>query len=135
MAENQFNESIRELLKGLDGFVTSKTVIGDPITVNETVIIPFMEVQMGVGAGAFTKKGQGTAGALGAKLAPTAILIIQNGNCRLIDVKNQDTVLRVLDMVPEVVDKLKGLRVKEDPEVTKKVEEILSPEEQAPSEA
>ena len=91
MADNQFNESIRELLKGLDGFVTSKTVIGDPITVHETVIIPFMEVQMGVGAGAFTKKGQ--------------------------------------------VDKLKGLRVKEDPEVTKKVEEILSPEEHAPSEA
>ncbi len=135
MSENQFNESIRELLKGLDGFVTSKTVIGDPITVNETVIIPFMEVQMGVGAGAYTKKGQGTAGALGAKLAPTAILIIQNGSCRLINVKNQDTVLRVLDMVPAVVDKLKGLRVREDPEVTKKVEEILSPEETTPSEA
>ena len=124
MADTAFTDSVKELLKGLDGFVSSKTVIGEPITVKDATIIPFMEVSLGVGAGVYDKKGRGTGGALGATMIPTAVLILQNGNSKLISIKDQDTVLRVLDMVPEFIDRLKGLRVSDDPDIEEKVREI-----------
>lgn len=130
MADNAFTDSVKELLSGLDGFVTSKTVIGDPITVKDATIIPFMEVSLGVGAGVYDKKGRGTGGALGAKMIPTAVLILQNGGTKLISIKDQDTVLRVLDMVPEVIDRIKGLRVSDDPDIEEKVHEVFAEKEE-----
>ncbi len=124
MADNQFNESVKALLQGLDGFVSDKSVVGSPITVNNTVILPLMDVQIGVGAGAYAAKSNGTAGGLGAKMSPTAILLIQDGATRLIRITGQDTVSKVLDMVPDVVDRITAKKVKKDAAVDEKVEEI-----------
>jgi len=129
MAESEFNASVKELLSGLDGFVSSKSVTGEPIRVNDTVIIPFMDVQLGVGAGAYGKKGSGSAGAVGAKMTPSAVLILQNGTSKLISVKDQDTALRVLDMVPEVIDRLKAIIQKDDPEVKAEIDRFVQGEE------
>lgn len=133
MAETGFNASVKELLSGLDGFISSKTVTGEPIAVHDTVIIPFMEVSLGVGAGAYGGKGQGTAGGLGAKMTPSAVLLLSEKGSRLISIKEQDTVLKVLDMVPEVIDRLKALGKKEDPDVKAEVDRIVE-EAKAPSE-
>ncbi|MBO4410781.1 MAG: GerW family sporulation protein [Lachnospiraceae bacterium] len=129
MAESGFQASIQELLSGLDGFVSSKSVTGEPIYVNDTVIIPFTEINLGIGAGAYGKKGSGTAGAVGAKMTPSAVLIIQNGTSKLISIKDQDTALRVLDMVPSVIDRLKAIAVKEDPAVKEEIDKFASPAE------
>ena len=124
MADNQFSDSVQALLKGLDGFISERTVVGNPITVNNTVILPLMDVQIGVGAGAYAAKSNGTAGGMGAKMTPTALLLLQDGAARIIRITNQDTVGKVIDMVPEVIDRIKAGKVKADPEVDKKVEEI-----------
>ena len=39
------------------------------------------------------------------KVSPSAVLVIQNGTTKLVNIKNQDTVTKILDMVPDVVDK------------------------------
>lgn len=124
MSENQFTDSVQALLKGLDGFISERTVVGNPITVNNTVILPLMDVQIGVGAGAYAAKSNGTAGGMGAKMTPTALLLLQDGAARIIRITNQDTVGKVIDMVPEVINRIKAGRVKNDPEVDRKVEEI-----------
>ncbi len=124
MADNLFTESVQSLLKGLDGFISERTVVGNPITVNDTVILPLMDVQIGVGAGAYAAKSNGTAGGMGAKMSPTALLLIQGSAARIIRITNQDTVSKVIDMVPDVIDRLKAGKMKKDPEVDKKVEEI-----------
>lgn len=126
MAESEFNASVRELLSGLDGFVSSKSVTGEPITVGDTVIIPFMDIQLGLGAGAYGRKGSGTGGAVGAKIMPSAVLILSGGTSKLISIKDQDTALRVLDMIPEVVDRLKAIVKKDDPEVKEEIDRIVS---------
>ena len=36
------------------------------------------------------------------------MLVIQNGTTKLVNIKNQDTVTKILDMVPDVVDRITG---------------------------
>ncbi len=125
MAEHQLNENLKALLSGLDGFASSKTVVGNPITVNDTVLIPLMDMQVGLGVGAYGGKSEGTAGGLGAKMSPNAVLMIKGDSARMINIKNQDSLTKVLDMVPDVVDRIKSRKnTKADPAVDEKIEEI-----------
>ena len=53
MAENNFQETVASLFKGMDSFISAKTVVGDAVTVKDTIILPLVDVSFGVGAGAF----------------------------------------------------------------------------------
>jgi hypothetical protein len=55
MAENHFTSTIESLFKGMDQFVTTKTVVGEPVQVGETIIIPLIDVTCGMAAGAFAQ--------------------------------------------------------------------------------
>ena len=105
MAEN-FQSTVESLFKGMDSFITTKTVVGDAITVGDTIILPLVDVTFGVGASAKSedRKNNG-GGGLGGKISPSAVLVIQNGTTKLVNVKNQDSVTKILDMVPDFVNK------------------------------
>ena len=103
---NTFDTTVESLFKGMDSFITTKTVVGDAVTVGDTIILPLVDVSFGVGAGAFAgDKKQNAGGGMGAKISPSAILVISNGVTKLVNVKNQDTVTKILDMVPDFVNK------------------------------
>ena len=106
MSENNFNNTVESLFKGMDSFITTKTVVGDAITIGDTIILPLVDVSFGVAAGAFSeeKKNNG-AGGMGGKIQPSAVLVIQNGQTKLVNVKNQDSMTKILDMVPDLVNK------------------------------
>ena len=106
---NGFNETMNALFKGMNGVISSKTVVGEPIHIGETILLPLVDVSFGVGAGSFKgdAKEKG-AGGLGGKISPCAVLVIQNGHTKLVNIKNQDTITKLLDMVPELVDKFKS---------------------------
>ena len=38
-------------------------------------------------------------------MSPSAVLVIKNGSTKLVNIKNQDTITNVLDMIPDIVDK------------------------------
>ena len=106
MQENNFNTTVQSLFKGMDSFITTKTVVGEAVHIGDTIILPLVEVSFGVGAGAFSQeKKNSAAGGIGGKITPSAVLVIQNGSTKLVYVKNQDSVTKILDMVPELVDK------------------------------
>ena len=106
MSENNFNNTVESLFKGMDSFITTKTVVGDAITIGDTIILPLVDVSFGVAAGAFSeeKKSNG-AGGMGGKIQPSAVLVIQNGQTKLDNIKNQDSMTKILDMVPDLVNK------------------------------
>ena len=106
MAASNFKGTVEALFSGMDGVITSKTVVGDAIHIGETIILPLVDVSFAVGAGAWggEKKDKG-AGGIGGKMTPCAVLVIQNGQTKLVNIKNQDTITKILDMVPDVVDK------------------------------
>lgn len=105
-AEKKLNETVESLFKGADNFLTSKTVVGEAIHVGDTIILPLMDVNFGMAAGAFSgdKKDNG-AGGMGGKISPSAVLVISNGTTKLVNVKNQDGLTKILDMVPDFINK------------------------------
>ena len=106
MADNSFHTTVESLFKGMDSFITTKTVVGDAIHIGDTIILPLVDVSFGVAAGAFSqeKKNNG-AGGMGGKIMPSAVLVIQNGTTKLVNIKNQDGHTKILDMVPDFVNK------------------------------
>ena len=126
--KNDFNQTVSTLFKGMDAFLTSKTVVGDPIQIGNTTIIPLVDVNFGVGAGAMgNARGTNNAGGgMGGKLSPTAAIVIQDGNIRMMPVAEESSLSKVLDMVPGVVSKVQdfmGKRKKD--EETQEVEETV----------
>ena len=107
MAESSFNSVVNSLLDGMEGFLSSKTVVGEPVIVKDTILRPFVDVSFGVGAGTFRgdKKDNG-AGGLSGKMTPTAVLVVQNNSTRVVSIKNQDSITKIIDMVPEIMNKI-----------------------------
>lgn len=106
MAENNFKNTVESLFQGMDSVISSKTVVGDAIHIGDTIILPLVDVSFGLGAGAFAddKKNKG-GGGLGGKISPSAVLVIQDGKTKLVNIRNQDTITKILDMVPDVIDR------------------------------
>ena len=106
MAENNFTGVIESLMKGMNAVIGTKTVVGDATQVGDTIILPLVDVSFGVGAGASAgDKKNGGGGGFSAKMSPSAVLVIKNGSTKLVNIKNQDTITKVLDMIPDIVDK------------------------------
>ena len=106
MQDNNFNTTVQSLFKGMDNFISTKTVVGDAVQIGDTIILPLIEVSFGVAAGAFCQeKKNNAAGGMGGKITPSAVLVIQDGCTKLVNIKTQDSVTKILDMVPDFVNK------------------------------
>ena len=110
MADNEFKNTVQTLFEGMEGFLQSKTVVGEAIHIGDTVVLPLVDVTFGVGAGANQgdKRNPNSGGGMGGKMSPTAMLVISNGTTKLVSVKNQDSIGKLLDMVPDMVNKFTG---------------------------
>lgn len=106
MAENNFTGVIESLMKGMNAVVGTKTVVGEATQIGDTIILPLVDVTFGVGAGASAAdKKNGGGGGFSAKMSPSAVLVIKNGTTKLVNIKNQDTITKVIDLIPDIVDK------------------------------
>lgn len=133
MDKKNFETTVSSLYKGLDQVMSTKTVVGEPQMIGNTIIVPLMDVSFGMGAGAFGKeKSDSSAGGIGGKMSPCAILVIQDGIPRIVNVKNQDTILKLIDMVPDTVNRItnmiKGSKDGDDPEVEAAIQEEMQAE-------
>jgi uncharacterized spore protein YtfJ len=117
--ESNFKNTVDSLFNGMENFVSSKTVVGEPIHIGDTIILPLVDVSFGVGAGASEGKKNndttsgGGGGGLGAKISPSAVLVIQGGQTKLVNVKNQDSLTKIIDMVPDIMERFTSKDKKE----------------------
>lgn len=126
MADNNFSNVITPLFEGLDGFASAKTVVGEAIHVGDTILLPLMDVSVGVGAGAALngeKKKESGGGGMGARMSPSAVLVIQDGVVRLVNIRNEDRLVRLIDMAPDLIRRFTG-KDKLDPEAQQAVDEL-----------
>ncbi|MCR5526974.1 MAG: GerW family sporulation protein [Lachnospiraceae bacterium] len=118
MADKNNSEVIDKLMQGMSSFLSTKTVVGEPISLGDTVIIPLVEVSFGMGAGSGSNdKKDKNAGGIGGKMAPSAVLVIRNGVTKLVNIKNQDSVTKILDMVPDIVSKFAEKKGEPGPDI------------------
>ena len=109
MADNNFAGVIESLMKGMNTVLSTKTVVGEATQIGDTIILPLVDVSFGVGAGASAgDKKNGGGGGFSGKMTPSAVLVIKNGSTKLVNIKNQDTMTKILDMVPDVIDRFKS---------------------------
>lgn len=81
-------------------------MVGEPTRAGDATIIPLVDVTFGVGAGASAQeKKNGGAGGMTGKMSPSAVLVVKDGQVRLVNIKNQDTVNKIIDMVPDLIDR------------------------------
>ena len=127
MAENNnFIATVETLFKGMEGFISTKTVVGDAVKFDDgTIILPLVDVSFGVGAGAFAGTDKNNAGGgMGGKISPSSVLVLQDGHAKLVNVKNQSAVTKVLDMVPDVLDRFSKDK-KEKADLDDKIKEVV----------
>lgn len=133
MSDNNFNSTVESLFRGMDSFLTTKTVVGDAVKFDDgTIVLPLVEMSFGVGAGAFSGDSKNNAGGgMGGKIIPSSVLVIQNGTSKLINIKDQDSITKILDMVPDLIDKFtkkgknKETDTHENDDLDEKIEETM----------
>lgn len=132
MAENEkFNSTVESLFKGMDSFISAKTVVGDAVHINDTIILPLVDVAFGVGAGATNgDKKTAASGGMGGKITPSAVLVIRDNQIKLVNIKNQDAVTKLIDMVPDIVNRFTGKEkdITKDAEVAKAIDDVFEDE-------
>ncbi len=119
---SNINSTMKALFDGMNGFISSKTVVGDAVNVDGAVLIPLIDVSFGMGAGAVLgdKKDKG-AGGMNGKLSPSSVIVIKDGYTKVISLKNADAVTKIVDMVPDIINRITK---KDSAEVKEAVEDI-----------
>ena len=124
------NNSLTELMEAsmskIRDMVDSNTIIGEPIqTPDGVTLIPISRVSFGFGSGGgdYGKPGQnnfGGGGGAGVKIDPVAFLVIKDGTTRVmpVAVPPVSTVDRIVDMAPDIVDKIGKFFDKKDGDET-----------------
>lgn len=113
--DNSVNNTVESLFKGMENFITTKTVVGDAINLGDTVILPLVDVSFGVAAGGSNggSKNNG-GGGMGGKMSPSAVLVIKDGLPKLVNIKEQDGLTKILDMVPDFIERFTGKSSEDD---------------------
>jgi len=107
-------DNLKTIFDEMENFLTSKAVVGEPIEIGDITLIPVINVTFGMGTGggegANSKNNnqEGGAAGLGAKIAPSAVIVIKEGNISAIPLNRAGGVEKLVDMVPELLKKFKG---------------------------
>jgi len=108
----EYNQHLQTMFEKLENFFRTETVVGEPIKVGEVTLIPLIEISFGLGSGVGSGKEKGIEGAggagAGAKIVPTAIMVVRGEEVSLIPLKDRDSLEKVLEMVPEIINKFKN---------------------------
>ncbi len=140
-------DTIKEIADELERIATTKTVVGDPITAAGKTIIPISRISLGFGAGGGegkrdTESGYAGGGGAGAKIEPVAFIMLSEEEARIFRISERHDAGSIInsipELVPEIMDKLKGMRGKKNEDKTQetvvkeKVHETVVKEKEVP---
>ena len=115
-------ELMKEVVTQLEKMITTRTIVGEPITAAGKTVIPISKVSFGFGsAGGEGKHGEeggfGGGGGGGAKIEPVAFLVISEEEVKLVGMKGKGLdIEKIIESVPELLEKVKSLKGKKKPE-------------------
>jgi uncharacterized spore protein YtfJ len=111
-AGSSIPENLEVLFNKLEKFLKTETVVGEPIVIGETTLVPIISVMFGCGTGSgggTDEKGTNGTGSglgLGARVVPNAILVIKKDEVTMLPVKGKNNLGNLVEMVPEIISKI-----------------------------
>ena len=125
MAEQKISDIMETTMEKIKTMVDANTIIGDKIVVDDVTIIPVSKLSFGFASGAtdFVGKNNGSqvfagGGGAGASVQPVGFLVVKDGNVNMLPISQVQTATsKVIDMLPETFEKIKGLFKKKEVEV------------------
>lgn len=112
----------------IKSMATADTIIGDPIVLSETVTcIPVSKVSYGFASGGSdfgqstlqAKANFGGGGGAGMSVTPVAFLVLQDGNVKILNIGEEASgIEKILNVLPDTVEKLKEIKNKAKAEKT-----------------
>lgn len=130
MDNNPIGELMQSTMESVKNILKVDTVVGDPIyTPDGITLVPISKISVAFGGGGveFTPKKTGEVrpygggNATGVKIDPIGFLVIKDGTVRMINITPpaSTTVDRIIDMVPQVIDRVDSFinKQKEEPKV------------------
>ena len=121
MAEHPIQGLMGVTIEKIRDMVNAETIIGDPIHVDDTTIIPVSRVTFGFASGgsdvapSSNKQMFGGGSGAGVSVTPVAFLVVSNGNVRTVQlVEKVSAIDNVIASLPELVDKVAALIKKEN---------------------
>lgn len=124
--QHPIGELITTTMQKIREIADVNTIVGQPIHAEGVTIIPISKLSIGFASGGsdFATKNQkpdsdnafGGGGGAGVNLTPVAFLVVKGDTVKLMPVAPApgSTVDRVVEMVPEVIDKITGFIEKQD---------------------
>ena len=122
--QSPISELVESTLNNIRSFAQTNTIIGSPIKTEDVTLIPVSRMSIGYGGGGMefsAKDGKAVDGnygggtGAGARLDPVAFLVVRGDSVKLLPVAPPPatTIDRVIETVPEVVDKVTGFLEKQ----------------------
>jgi len=109
----QLKETLSSIITELKEIASTKTVIGEPLTLGNKMVVPVSRIMVGFGVGGGegeeTDKRGGFAGggAGGARIEPTGFIIIDEDKISFLPTK-PGRFEGFIDSIPAIVEKFKG---------------------------
>lgn len=123
MDNNPIGALMQNTMESVKNILKVDTVVGDPIyTPDGITLVPISKISVGFGGGGveFAKKAgdarpYGGGNATGVKIDPIGFLVIKEGTVRMVNVTPPacNTVDRIIDMVPQVMDRVDAFIAKQ----------------------
>jgi len=106
---------VKTTLEEIEKVLTTRTVVGEPITIEDKTLVPLISVGFGFGAGGGSgkgeakQKGEGTGGGTGggAWVKPIAVIIIDKEGVRIEPIMGgiATTIERLGETIPNLLEK------------------------------
>ena len=120
---NPISEMMQSTMDNVKNMLKVDTVVGEPIyTPDGITLVPVSRISVGFGGGGveFSSKKAGErpyggGNATGVKIDPIGFLVIKEGTVRMINIQPPaaTTVDRIIDLVPQVMDKVDAFIAKQ----------------------
>ncbi len=121
MSENNIKGIMDTTMDKLHAMVDADTIIGTPIVLGDTTLLPVSKVAFGLATGGSdfpSKSGTGLfggGGGAGVTITPVAFISVTGQSVKMMPIYNDlSTVDKALTMAPELLDKIKELFKKEN---------------------
>lgn len=123
MENNKLSEMMQSTMSSIKNLVEVNNIVGEPIlTPDGLTIIPVSKLSFGFGGAGGdslgnSKQGYGGGSAGAVKIEPIGFLVVKDGSVRMVNVSMpaQSGLDRIVDMVPQVMDRIENMTNKNKP--------------------